>query len=93
MLKIVSSNQLISSMTLARETHTEDQLIKWLLWLDEWHSKDKTEIRLMSDMPSSPGSISWYAHRINHDKSVEERAFYNGGLIFHRDSNEWSIHS
>jgi hypothetical protein len=92
-LKIISSKQLADSMKLAQETKTEDQLIRWLLWLDEWHTKDKTELRIMSDLPSSPGSISWYAHRINHDGKVEDQAFYNGGLIFHRSANEWSIHS
>lgn len=93
MLKVVSSNQLASSMRLAQETGTEDQLIKWLLYLDEWHSKDETEVRICADIPTSPGSIMWYAHRINHDGSVEDKAFYNGGLIFFRDIKEWSIHS
>lgn len=92
MLRIVSSKQLADSMKLAQDTKTEDQLVKWLLWLDDWHSKDKTEVQIRADLPASPGSISWSAHHIK-DGQVDEECFYNGGLIFHRTANEWSIHS
>lgn len=94
MLKIVSTKQLVASMELAEETCTEDQLIHQLLYLNTWHGKDTTVVELHSDIPSSPGLIAWYAHRINGETHKPEAdAFYNGGIVFHRNSNEWSIHS
>lgn len=92
MLKIISSKQIADSMRLAQETKTEDQLIKWLLWLDDWNDKDKVELRVCADLPASPGSIAWYAHHIRKGV-VDDECFYNGGLVFHRTANEWSIHS
>ena len=92
MLKIRSSEQLTRSMELAKETHTEESLIKWLLYLHNWADLDKVEVRLHSDIPSSPGSIMWYAHHIKNGQ-VEDDCFYNGGLIFNRDANEWMIYS
>lgn len=95
MLRVVSDLQLMESMKLAQETKTEDQLIKWLLWLDEWHGKDTTIVELHADLPMSPGSIAWCAYHAKDGKKTHPDAqpFYNGGLIFHRSAGEWSVHS
>ena len=94
MLIIRSNQQLVDSMRLAKETGTEDQLIRWLLYLDEWHGKEQTEVWLVKDIPSSPSFMSWMAFHI--DPTTREplkEAFYNGGLVYHESSNEWSVHS
>ena len=92
MLVIQSHRQLMDSMELAQETKTEDQLIKWLLYLNEWHSKDTTIIELHADLPMRPDMIMWYAYHTENGEKVGEN-FYNGGLVFHSQENDWSIHS
>jgi hypothetical protein len=92
MLKIIDNDQLVVSMQLAQETQTENQLIRWLLYLSKWHSEDKTEVRITADIPRSPECIMWSAHHIENGVT-ENECFYNGGLIFFHDRKEWSIHS
>ena len=94
MIKIISNKQLADSMRLAQETGSEASLIRWLIWLDEWYSKDKAIIEVTSDMPMSPGSILWHAyHADENGEKKSDHAFYNGGLIYHKHANEWSVHS
>ena len=91
MLVVQGSEALMACMKTAKETGTEDQLINWLLWLDQF-GNGATMVELRCDIPTSPTSMCWYAHHI-HDGQPDEQVFYNGGLIFHRSANEWSIHS
>lgn len=92
MIEVQGSRALADAMRLAIETKTEDQLLKWLLWLDEWYDKNNVVVYIRPDLPTSPGSLMWYAHHIV-DGVPQDECFYNGGLIFHRHANEWSIHS
>lgn len=98
MIDITSTRQLMDSMALAKETGTEDQLIHWLLYLDSWHGKNTTLVSIAADIPSSPAFISWAAFHVkgdilSPDREVDLEPFYNGGLVFHERSKEWSINS
>jgi len=93
MLKIISHMQLVDSMRLAKETGTEDQLIHWLLWLDEFMGRENTIVELLADMPFSPGSIYWVAWPKDRYGEEDARAHMNGGLIYHQAAKEWSVHS
>ena len=92
MLKICSDKQLMHSMELAQKTKTEDQLIRWLLYLGTWHNKDETIVEIHADLPASPGFILWSAYHIEDGKKKGDH-FYNGGLVFHHSTNEWGVHS
>jgi len=69
MIDIQSNEALMDSMSLAQETGTEDQFIRLLLYLHEWHGKDKTVVRIRSDASTT------------------------GGLIYHKNLDEWGVHS
>lgn len=92
MISIISGKQLADSMLLAKETKTEIQLINWLLYLSTFGGKDECIVEIVADVPMDPGSISWYAYRVENGKKTNS-PFYNGGLIFHHATNEWSVHS
>jgi len=92
MLRIVSTKQLVDSMKLAKETGTLESLCDGLLQLDELFGHDASVVELCADLPTSPGSIAWYVYANRHGEPYGN-AHYNGGLIFHRDAKEWSLHS
>ena len=88
------SKQLAASMKLAVETKTEANLIAQLLYLHEWYGEDDCVVKLHSSLPSDPGFIDWSAHHIDSEtKEPKADCFYNGGLVFSKSCNEWSIHS
>jgi len=92
MIEIISTKQLVDSMKLAQETNTEEQLIRWLLWLDSFNDHKNVIVEILQDIPMNPGFICWYAYRVI-DGKKETAPFYNGGLVYHKNSNEWSVHS
>lgn len=92
MLVIKDAKQFSRSVRLAEKTGTEAQLLHWLAYLNDWHGMETTVVELCADFPADDGFIAWFAYHLR-DGVQDKRAFYNGGLVFHVNTKEWSIHS